>query len=474
MRRCVGRTACAARSFGSGLGLALSAMLVAWSLVAAIAIGLPGITAAAGATAGAGSATGSGTATGVGAGAGPAGEQIVIRMYSGMDQSNTIFEQYLRMYEKLHPNVKVENLGFEWDVNKLTTLFVAGNAPDIIQHGTGYILDLYREGFIAPVPAAFATRLTDAWYPVFNLALTYEGRLIGVPAENTVSGLWYNNDALAEAGIASLPRNFDELEKAGVKLAKFAADGRLQRAALVEQGEWWSFNHFGWVTFKALGGRIVDQQGKLVLDGQPLRDLLAIVPRWIGPQGFMRQGWNDQLVRFFKGEIGMGFGYLWWARQIQNNYKGNYLKAFGVGVFPQGPGGERGALHYAHAYAVNKFSKHQDEAWKLLEWLVLQPVEGITPLGHALAPNSLPVIQADFRSAVYDVYRPWMAGFISNLQYAWTGSQFRGYGLDADNVDFATAIWQVRDGKASPAQAIADLVQKVQNKMNEFQASKKK
>jgi hypothetical protein len=84
------------------------------------------------------------------------------------------------------------------------------------------------------------------------------------------------------------------------------------------------------------------------------------------------------------------------------------------------------------------------------------------------------VIQADFRSAVYDVYRPWMAGFISNLQYAWTGSQFRGYGLDADNVDFATAIWQVRDGKASPAQVIADLVQKVQNKMNEFQASKKK
>lgn len=464
MRRCVGRKVCVARSFGSGLALGLPAMLVTLCVAVATIVGAGGIVAAAAAAATAGSAASSGTAAG----------QIVIRMYSGMDKTHTIFEQYLRMYEKLHPNVKVENLGYEWDVNKLTTLFVAGNAPDIIQHGTGYILDLYREGFIAPVPAAFAARLTEAWYPVFNLALTYEGRLIGVPAENTVSGLWYNNDVLAEAGIASLPRNFDELEKVGAKLAKFAADGRLQRAALVEQGEWWSFNHFGWVTFKALGGRIFDQQGKLVLDGQPLRDLLAIVPRWIGPQGFMRQGWNDQLVRFFKGEIGMGFGYLWWARQIQNNYKGDYLKAFGVGVFPQGPGGEYGALHYAHAYAVNKFSKHQDEAWKLLEWLVLQPVEGITPLGHSLAPNSLPVIRADFNTSVYDVYRPWMAGFISNLQYAWTGSQFRVYGLDADNVDFANAIWQVRDGKVSPAQAIADLVQKVQNKINEFQAAKKK
>ncbi|MBE3577777.1 MAG: extracellular solute-binding protein [Limnochordales bacterium] len=460
MRKCVGRKGAVAGLFGSGLGLALSPMLVALSLAALTIAGVAGTVAAA--------ATAAGSATG----SGPAAGQIVIRMYSGMDSSHTVFEQYLRMYEKLHPNVKIENLGYEWDVNKLTTLFVAGNAPDIIQHGTGYIMDLYREGFIAPVPADFAARLKEAWYPVFGLGLTYEGRLIGVPAENTVSGLWYNNEVLAEAGIASPPRNFDELEKVGAKLARFAADGRLQRAALVEQGEWWSFNHFGWVVFKALGGRVFDPQGKLVLDSKPLRDLLAIVPRWIGPKGFMGQGWNDQLVRFFKGEIAMGFGYLWWARQIQNHYKGDYLKAFGVGLFPQGPGGEYGALHYAHAYAVNKFSKHQDEAWKLLEWLLLQPVEGITPLGHALCPNSLPVIQADFRSPVYDVYRPWMAGFISNLQYAWTGSQFRVYGIDADNVDFATAIWQVRDGTASPAQAIEGLVQKVQNKINEFQASK--
>ncbi|HHV54752.1 MAG TPA: extracellular solute-binding protein [Firmicutes bacterium] len=396
-----------------------------------------------------------------------AAEPIVIRMYSGFEASETIIDDYLRLYEKLHPGVKIEDLGSEWDVNKLTTLFVAGNAPDIIQHSTGYVQQLYREGFLAPVPAQLASRISEKFYPVLVRSVSVGGTLAGVPTENMVTGLWFNKTVLDEAGIASLPPTLADLERTGAKLARFDPDGRLDRPALVEHGEWWSFNHFGWATFKALGGEIMDEKGKLALDGQPFRDLLAMVPRWIGPKGFMAQGWN-QLERFFKGDIALGFGYLWWAGIIRTSYKGDYLKNFGVGLYPKGPGGY-GALHYAHAYGVNKNSKHLDEVWRLLEWLALEPVEGVTPLGHALSTKSLPVNRDDFQSRYYDTYRPWSAGFIANLQYAWTDSQFEVY----DAVDFATAMWKVRDGTASPAQAIAEAVQKVQNKLSELQRAKK-
>lgn len=400
-----------------------------------------------------------------------AAEQIVIRMYSGFEKSETIIDQYLRLYEKLNPNVKIENLGSEWDVNKLTTLFVAGNAPDIIQHSDEYIQQLYREGFLAPVPTDLASRMAQKFYPVLIAALTYNGRLAGVPTENMVTGLWYNKQRLDEGGIANQPQTLDELEKLGLRLTKFAGDGRRERPGLVEHGEWWSFNQFGWTMFKALGGQVFDQNGRLALDGQPMRDLLTVAPRWIGPKGFMSQGW-DQLTRFFQGEIPYGFGYLWWSGIIKDNYKGDYLKDFGVTVFPKGPGGN-GAFHYAHAYGVNARSKHQQEVWKLLDWLALQPVDGVTPLGHALSTKSLPVNRDDFQSRYYDQYRPWAAGFIANLQGAWSEAQYMGYGIASGDVDFATAMWQVRDGTTNPAQAIANLVQKVQNKVNEFQKAKK-
>lgn len=398
---------------------------------------------------------------------------IVIRMYTGFESNEPIINQYLQMYEKSHPGIKVENLGSEWDVNKLTTLFAAGQAPDIIQHSTDYIQQLYRQGFVAAVPTELADRLRQKFYPVLLQAVLVQGRLAGVPTENMVTGLWYNNRVLDEAGIASQPATFTDLEKIGLRLSKFAGDGRRERAGLVEQGEWWSFNQFGWATFKALGGQVIDATtGKLVVDGQPLRDLLAMVPRWIGARGFMGQGW-DQVTAFFKGEVPYGFGYLWWSTLIRESNPSNYLKTFGVGLYPKGAGGN-GALHYAHAYAVNSKSKHADEAWKLLEWLALQPVDGVTPLGHALSAKSLPVNSDDFQAKYYDAFRPWAAGFIANLQYAWNDSQFVSYGIGPGDLDFATAMWVVRDGKANPAQAVEDLVTKAQNKIKQFQAAQGK
>ena len=70
-----------------------------------------------------------------------------------------ILDVYLRQYEELNPHVKVENLGRELDVDKLVTLYLAGELPDVIEIDVKFLADFYRIGMLAPVPDRLAGRL---------------------------------------------------------------------------------------------------------------------------------------------------------------------------------------------------------------------------------------------------------------------------------------------------------------------------
>lgn len=347
-------------------------------------------------------------------------EQIVIRMYGGYDYRHDgsvgpaeILDRYLRMYEEINPHVRVENLGRELDVDKLVTMYLAGELPDIIENDVKFLADFYRIGMLAPVPEELAAKLRQAMFPSSVEFVSVDGRMVGIPGENMVTGLMFNRTVLGEAGIAEPPQTLQELEEIGRRLTRISGEGVVERPGLIESGGW-ALGHTALAMYAAEGGTPFDENGELILGGPPLQRTMEKLVQWLEPRSFFAyEGFNHE---FATGQVGMGIAYPWWLWGIKFEYPDDYVKDFGVTLMPMGA--SFGAFKYGHGYGVNRHSPHIDEVWKLLEWLSLHVIDDITPIGHMMANlGSLPNVPQDILSVYYELDRPFYEGFIQNLDY---------------------------------------------------------
>lgn len=389
----------------------------------------------------------------VGAPALASAQQVVIRMYGGYPYRGDdemgpaeVLDQYLREYERLNPHVKVENLGRNLNVDQLINMYVTDTMADIIEIDAKFLADFYRVGMLAPVPDDMAERLRASLFPSSVNFITLAGKMIGVPGENMVTGLWYSNDALGDAGVTELPTTLRELEELGRRITRWSSDGTVELPAMIHsQGEW-AINHMALAMLSAEGGRVYDEQGRLDLDQRTLQRVLERMVTWLRPNSFFAA---DGFKREFDyGQVPFGIGYPWWIQGYDLFYPGDdYTRNFGVTLFPAGA--DYGAFMYAHGYGVNANSPHQDEVWKLLEWLSLEEIDGITPIGHMMAAQgSLPNRPEDIMADPYAEGREMYIGFVENLNYVRNTP-------DWERVNLAAAALAVVSGETHPVEALA-------------------
>ena len=97
--------------------------------------------------------------------------------------------------------------------DKIRTMLSAGQAPDLFSvDGTFKLADLAGSGKLMD----FTPYLTDSdWSALYSdgaLAdATVEGKIIAIPFESAVFGLYYNSELLANAGYTEFPKTYDEL-----------------------------------------------------------------------------------------------------------------------------------------------------------------------------------------------------------------------------------------------------------------------
>lgn len=100
------------------------------------------------------------------------------------------------------------------DITDIVDLSVSGLASKgALEDLTPYI---ERDGFDLSAFNGAAMRLCD-----------YEGDIYGFPLNAMSSMVYYNKEALEEAGITELPKTMDELMDMAIKLTKFDADGNI-------------------------------------------------------------------------------------------------------------------------------------------------------------------------------------------------------------------------------------------------------
>lgn len=170
---------------------------------------------------------------------------------------------YVQAIEKFHgqqATIRVENINspeLTDHTQKILTTAAGGNPSDLIMMPGELIASYAEQGIFAPVEelaSGDASFAEDAYFPNTLDAMRYDGQLWGLPKDFNVHALYYNRQALDEAGVA-YPTNewtWDDLLTAAQALTQRDGD-RVVRYGWTDSGP----NPWRWIWQN--GGEVFDR-----------------------------------------------------------------------------------------------------------------------------------------------------------------------------------------------------------------------
>lgn len=319
------------------------------------------------------------------------------------------FDALKAAYEKAHPNITIVYRGAAyadfWD--KLTTEISAGTEADIVQlqdGGARYAsYAALRPGdtgaFVNLDPYIKGTKWENVL--VGQKDLVYNGHYIGISDYAWgARGIFYRKSQLQAAGIdPSSIKTIDDLQSAMIKLTK---PGNPQQYGLCATLSTHPFVANEWETTLArpMAGGVFfkGEQGpftpdKLIVDSP---DVVAAAQLW--------QDWvyKDKVSPI--GQEKAGVRDLFWAGRCAFNIDGPWFTGMtaakdpallsDIGIIATPAVNYNGKLRYqpGDTYAITNLisskSKHPDEAWKFLEWMLTPEAQQLVALSGMIPSNT--------------------------------------------------------------------------------------
>jgi multiple sugar transport system substrate-binding protein len=176
-----------------------------------------------------------------------------------------------------------------FDDQAFLTRLASGDVPDLVRMGRPSMALYAAKGVLQPVNSCVSKSLIKQYRAGAIKAMTYKGKLYGLPEFTNQVTLIVNPDAFKEAGVPlsqAQMKNLPALLKAAKKLTKFDGSGNLTRIGFdpkIDSG----FGFPLWV--KYFGGNIISANGlKAQLNTKAAQKALAFTTAVINGEG----GWN--------------------------------------------------------------------------------------------------------------------------------------------------------------------------------------
>jgi alpha-1,4-digalacturonate transport system substrate-binding protein len=114
-----------------------------------------------------------------------------------------VIQDYLKQYSREHPGIdfNVSIVQYSALTAKINTLVTAGDPPDILEVTTAYI-QTYAEQALDLAQYTNGADLLKRYLPSYQAFIKSGDRVIGVPIEATVNGLFYNKELFKQAGVS--------------------------------------------------------------------------------------------------------------------------------------------------------------------------------------------------------------------------------------------------------------------------------
>ncbi|MEZ5666037.1 MAG: sugar ABC transporter substrate-binding protein [Alphaproteobacteria bacterium] len=296
-------------------------------------------------------------------------------------------------FEAENPDIHVEvtTIPYPEYQQRLLTAVQGGNAPDIATLDQIWVAAFAEAGAVADLSdqAAAAGLTRDQFFPGAWDSANYNGGLYGIPFNVDVWQFSFYNKALVDAaGVdpASLT-TFEGLRAAAEALTD-SSKGQFGVGLFGHQGEDTVVVLDSFIFSN--GGRVLDDAGKCALTAPESVEALAYLQSLtaFAPQGILNASSGDMRELFLNGTLAIEF----WPALEQPTLQASSLDwDFVAGTAPEGttPVGTFGGWNLA----VFESSEHQDAAWKFIQFMVREDVNGdvvdLIPANKAAAETFL-------------------------------------------------------------------------------------
>lgn len=277
------------------------------------------------------------------------------------------FQAKIEEYEKLHPNIKIKQTHVpinDYTGSKLTTAFATGNGPDMFSSSAGTINTFVDSGVAANLNDIFSKSMRKDYTKASLKAVTYKGKILAMPIEQDLVGLFYDKDLLDKNHMA-VPKTWDELRADAKKLTTD------KRSGIIFEPVKGAFENF---IFEPLvwqqGGDLFKKNGDPNVDSKPVINALAFI-RSMAKDGSLnlkpdRPGSDN-------ATIGEGQTAFWWGgsfgvHDLETKYAKRNIQ---VAPLPIPEGGKPASVAGGWRLVANAQGKHLKETKAFMKWLFL-------------------------------------------------------------------------------------------------------
>jgi multiple sugar transport system substrate-binding protein len=301
--------------------------------------------------------------------------------------------------------------------DKELTDLAAGSKDFDLSLVTTYTLGRYAP-YLAPIDTYVPAEAAKAFAPVSLNALTYDGKLYGVPTDISLHFLYYRQDlidkllsdaswkasyeeiAKAKLGKSLSPKDpadwtWDDYHAAALFFSKADNPDSPTRYGTSLQMKNLIFNIMLWqATLVSNGGNWLDAAGKPAIDSPAAKTGLelykSLVDAKATPPGSIAYEYPETNEAFSSGQVAT---ILQWnaAYNDLNDPKKSPVVAGKIGLAPM-PAGSEGHKTHVHSLGIglNKASEHQADAGKFLTWLATPAA--MTVYGKAGGTPPMPAV----------------------------------------------------------------------------------
>jgi len=321
-----------------------------------------------------------------------------------------LMQNLLSRFEQENPDVKInlQQLTWEYGLDKFIISLAAENAPDICELGTTWISKFASSGVLLDITDDIQD--VKAKYFLWDSA-TYDNKIYGIPWFAGTRVLFYNKELFLNAGLdpEKPPQTWQELLNAAKKIhAPEKGIWGFSIFAGEPESPWQEFLPFAW----ANGAYILSRDFKQsALDSQETLQALEFYKELSKYSLIERQSQVNEL--FAQGQVGIQISGAWNLRFIPRH---NPQLNFGVGLMPtpEQETSNPSAFAGGELFVITKNSKHPEEALRLIKFLtskdnVMKAVK--------IQQNVIPAQKEALRDPYYEHY-PEQKIFLTQLKSA--------------------------------------------------------
>lgn len=302
-----------------------------------------------------------------------AGKKVKLKFWDfHSEKEEEFFKGLVDEYNKVQDNVVIEYSTFnqtDYTTTKLPTGFASGEGPDIYMISPGDFMKFSKSGLMADLTPYFPEGAKEDFLPASLDAVTVDGKIMALPFELELLGLYYNEQMLKDAGV-EVPKTWDELYTASKKLTTDKVAG------LILPPDKGPYFNFIWYPFLwQQGGNVLNEDGTASTFNTP--ETAKALDFW---GRFFKEGISPTKLQQGPWEIDH-LGKKTAAMQIVGTWAINRAEeVFGdvpinVAPLPISEGGKAATDAGGWKFAVNGKSEHVDEAAKFIMWAFAEDPE---------------------------------------------------------------------------------------------------